>query len=330
VRYSTAAAFRRALEERLKTRVDGDPARIGRDRKRVVFDRLLTRLALAAPGTWVLKDGFALDLRLGEAARTTRDGDVAWRVGEEQVLDVLVEAAAGVAEVRPRTLVQSWDDPGGPYLDLDSNPNEQAVVYGQVLSGMDPSVRQATVTVYNAVTGVAIASAAADFAGYYWIEHLPAGDIKIGATAPNFLPGYANNKDTLATANVFHLANGEELGQSWDPSSFGPYLDLNDDPAAGPEGVIAGQVVSGTTPVPARVTLYDASGSSIFAQQTKADGSFRLRWLPAGEYKVNASAAGYQEGWANDQSSWEAGNLFVVEVGKTLVAHFDLVRSTGS
>ncbi len=101
MRYSTAAASRRALEERLKTRVDGDPARIGRDRKRVVFDRLLAHLALAAPGTWVLKDGFALDLRLGEAARTTRDGDVAWRVGEEQVLDVLVEAAAGVAEVRP-------------------------------------------------------------------------------------------------------------------------------------------------------------------------------------------------------------------------------------
>ena len=101
MRYSTAAASRRALEERLKTRVDGDPARIGRDRKRVVFDRLLARLALVAPGTWVLKGGFALDLRLGEAARTTRDIDVAWRAGEEQVLDVLVEAAAGVAEVRP-------------------------------------------------------------------------------------------------------------------------------------------------------------------------------------------------------------------------------------
>jgi hypothetical protein len=94
VRYSTAAAFRRALEERLKTRADGDPARIGRDRKRVVFDRMLARLAAVAPGTWVLKGGFALDLRLGGAARTTRDIDVAWRAGEEQVLDVLVEAAA--------------------------------------------------------------------------------------------------------------------------------------------------------------------------------------------------------------------------------------------
>lgn len=47
-------------------------------------------------------------------------------------------------------------------------------------------------------------------------------------------------------------------------------------------------------------------------------------------WRSSAPTAGYQEGWANDQSSWEAGNLFVVEVGKTLVAHFDLLRSTGS
>lgn len=94
MRYSTAAAFRRALEERLKTRADGDPARIGRDRKRVVFDRPLARLAVVAPDAWVLKGGFALDLRLGAAARTTRDVDLAWRADEEQVLNVLIEAAA--------------------------------------------------------------------------------------------------------------------------------------------------------------------------------------------------------------------------------------------
>jgi len=94
VKYSTAVAFRRALEERMKTHADGDPARIGRDRKRVVFDRLLARLAMVAPDAWVLKGGFALDLRLGEAARTTRDVDLAWRAGEEQVLNVLIEAAA--------------------------------------------------------------------------------------------------------------------------------------------------------------------------------------------------------------------------------------------
>jgi len=43
----------------------------------VVFDRLLARLNLAAPGRWVLKGALALDLRLGGRARTTKDMDLA-------------------------------------------------------------------------------------------------------------------------------------------------------------------------------------------------------------------------------------------------------------
>ena len=42
-----------------------------RDRKRVAFDRLLARLAATAPDRWLLKGGFALDLRLAERARST-------------------------------------------------------------------------------------------------------------------------------------------------------------------------------------------------------------------------------------------------------------------
>jgi len=38
--------------------------RIARERKRVAFDRLLARLIAVAPGRWILKGGFALDLRL--------------------------------------------------------------------------------------------------------------------------------------------------------------------------------------------------------------------------------------------------------------------------
>jgi hypothetical protein len=64
VRYRDATAFRQALEERLKTRAQGDGARLARDRKRVVFDRLLARLLAVAPGQWLLKGGFALELRL--------------------------------------------------------------------------------------------------------------------------------------------------------------------------------------------------------------------------------------------------------------------------
>lgn len=43
MKYADAGAFRMALEQRLKDRAGGDGARLARDRKRVVFDRLLTR-----------------------------------------------------------------------------------------------------------------------------------------------------------------------------------------------------------------------------------------------------------------------------------------------
>jgi len=74
--YQTAAAFRRALE----TRLVAESARTGvplvRLRKLVVFDRFLARLTQAQPDAWLLKGGLALQLRIGEHARTTQDVDV--------------------------------------------------------------------------------------------------------------------------------------------------------------------------------------------------------------------------------------------------------------
>ena len=93
MRYPTAAAFRRALEDRLKSLAENDPAHLARYRKRVVFDRLLARLVTAAPTAWVLKGGFALDLRLADRARTTKDVDLAWRAEEHDLLDALLDAA---------------------------------------------------------------------------------------------------------------------------------------------------------------------------------------------------------------------------------------------
>jgi predicted nucleotidyltransferase component of viral defense system len=93
MRYHDAAAFRQALEQRLRTRAAGDGARLARDRKRVAFDRLLARLDEVAPNDWLLKGGFALDLRLHDRARTTRDVDIEWRAGEEKLAEALIEAA---------------------------------------------------------------------------------------------------------------------------------------------------------------------------------------------------------------------------------------------
>lgn len=93
MRYRDGAAFRQALEQRLKNTAAGDGARLARDRKRVAFDRLLARLATAAPDRWLLKGGFALDLRLAERARATKDIDIDWQDGENELLDALISAA---------------------------------------------------------------------------------------------------------------------------------------------------------------------------------------------------------------------------------------------
>ena len=94
LRYGDAVAFRQALEQRLRTHAAGEGARLGRDRKRIAFDRLLARLEEAAPDRWLLKGGFALDLRLADRARTTRDVDIEWQAAEDELHETLIEAAA--------------------------------------------------------------------------------------------------------------------------------------------------------------------------------------------------------------------------------------------
>jgi hypothetical protein len=92
VRYATPEAFRAALEDRLK-HAQSERVGLSRLRKRVVFERLLARLTVHAPGEWVLKGGFALELRLDELSRSTKDIDVDWRLGEEDATETLLDAA---------------------------------------------------------------------------------------------------------------------------------------------------------------------------------------------------------------------------------------------
>lgn len=74
--YSSSTSFRRALEDRLRSQSLQTGVLLVRLRKMVVFDRLLARLIQDQPDDWVLKGGLALQLRLGNQARTTKDIDV--------------------------------------------------------------------------------------------------------------------------------------------------------------------------------------------------------------------------------------------------------------
>src|SRR5579863_8545202 len=73
--YSTAGAFRKALEERLKNASQTDEIDVNRLRRHVAFDRLLARLFRIETPPWVLKGGYALELRF-KAARSTVDIDL--------------------------------------------------------------------------------------------------------------------------------------------------------------------------------------------------------------------------------------------------------------
>jgi hypothetical protein len=116
VKYETAVAFRAALEARLKSAEDGAVG-TSRLRKRVASERLLARLLAIAPDDWVLKGGFALELRLGAGARATKDIDIDWILGEEAAVELLLKAAALVLDDRfgfsvERSLLND-DLPGG-------------------------------------------------------------------------------------------------------------------------------------------------------------------------------------------------------------------------
>ena len=76
--YATATAFRRALEDRLKLIAQKERAALERLRRGVTFDRLLARLFGRDDAPWVLKGGYALEIRIKEA-RATRDIDLALR-----------------------------------------------------------------------------------------------------------------------------------------------------------------------------------------------------------------------------------------------------------
>jgi hypothetical protein len=76
MKYTTAGAFRTALETRLLARARESGVLIVRLRKTVVFERLLARLLVVAPGRWHLKGALALDFRLGPGTRATKDMDL--------------------------------------------------------------------------------------------------------------------------------------------------------------------------------------------------------------------------------------------------------------
>jgi len=121
--YATAKAFRRALEDRLSRIAEAEHVQVNRLRRQVAFDRLLMRLFRTETAPWVLKGGYALELRF-RTARSTLDIDLTvprvMAATEEEatrVLREMLQEAAGFP-------VADWFEftIGPPAMDLDAAP----------------------------------------------------------------------------------------------------------------------------------------------------------------------------------------------------------------
>lgn len=88
--YASPAAFKQALEKRLKTR-SSDGLDFGRRRQLLVFDRFLARVSQFLGDAVILKGGLVLEFRLGRA-RTTKDVDLRIIGRPRDVLESLQEA----------------------------------------------------------------------------------------------------------------------------------------------------------------------------------------------------------------------------------------------
>ena len=118
--YATAAAFRVALEARLKTTERTEGIDLQRLRRQVSFDRLLARLFSEQNAPWLLKGGYAMELRL-RTARTTKDIDLSLPVDatSERKGRVLEHLQTGVAKDLKDFFVFTI---GQPMMDLNAAP----------------------------------------------------------------------------------------------------------------------------------------------------------------------------------------------------------------
>lgn len=120
--YANATAFRQALEGRLMNTARAEAVDIQRLRRQVAFDRLLCRLFHDPAAPWLLKGGYAMELRIAEG-RATRDVDLAVRspiTGRGKLTDRILAALQDAAAVDIGDFFAFAI--GSPMQDLDGAP----------------------------------------------------------------------------------------------------------------------------------------------------------------------------------------------------------------
>jgi hypothetical protein len=144
-KYATGAALRAALEEKLRQIAKTENIELQRLRRQVAFDRFLARLFQTADTQWVLKGGYAMELRF-QIARATKDLDFTLRAvstqGGNAVLGYLQETGR-------RDLNDFFSfRVGAPMMDLDGAP------YGGPRYPVDATMAQRTFAKFHIDVGI--------------------------------------------------------------------------------------------------------------------------------------------------------------------------------
>ena len=84
-RFGSAAAFKASLEAHLRRLAGGRNTPLSTLQLKFVIERLLARLFHAPDPPWLLKGGFAMDLRFRPQARTTKDVDLSIALASESL-----------------------------------------------------------------------------------------------------------------------------------------------------------------------------------------------------------------------------------------------------
>ena len=116
MKFATAASFRTSLETRLLDRARREGKDVNRLRTQVAFERFLERV-FRAQGDWVLKGGYALEVRLHDRARSTLDLDLdAGSAADLLGVLLLVVFSTLCGGLGLLLLVYHWTTPGASWL----------------------------------------------------------------------------------------------------------------------------------------------------------------------------------------------------------------------
>lgn len=237
--------------------------------------------------------------------RATKAGYLdAWASGES------TRAAADVYTLQPgQTLHQTWDADMVLYLDL----TPESVIRGSIMGfslGWDDPLNGVTVTAFDAGTGRALGSTTTsdDYTGDFAIGRLAAGQVKLRMSKPGWLTGWAYDRWTKATADVFTV-------QPLVPTDVGTV-------AMYQAASIQGSVMLDDEPIArdVTVTVFDADTGRTLRRVVDDDGYFRIDGLLPVRVKVRASGPFYTTAWANWQTTRAAATVFQLRSGEVLGA----------